>query len=130
MIAGKASLMFNPYCTVFCPYIFKIWLIQLSKITSRTVSFYFPYETFNLAEHTDSSVFELYKQNKFYNYVITLCDEANSDECVVFPRTINKIHWSFKDPASFKGSYQERLAQTRQVRDEIKEQLKDWLKDL
>jgi arsenate reductase len=52
---------------------------------------------------------------------VTVCDEGNSQKCPIFPGQTSRIHWSFKDPSSFTGTYEENLAQTRIVKEEIKE---------
>lgn len=83
----------------------------------------------DISQNTTKSVFDLYKQNRLYDYVIAVCDESQAQRCPVFPGTTatRRIHWSFDDPASFKGTWEERLEQTRQVRDKIKQQIKQWV---
>jgi arsenate reductase len=61
-------------------------------------------------------------RNEKFSYVVTVCDGAK-EACPFFPGE-KIIHTAFKDPSGFKGSEQEKLKQTRQVRDEIKE----WIK--
>lgn len=74
------------------------------------------------------SVFDLYKQGRMYQYVISVCDEANSERCPIFPGIIrDRMHWSFRDPSSFKGSPEEKLTQTRIVRDEIKAKITEFV---
>src|SRR5207248_6843761 len=51
-------------------------------------------------------------------YVVTVCDNAK-ERCPIFPGTWKFLHWSFEDPAAAKGTYEERLAVFRRVRDEI-----------
>jgi arsenate reductase len=75
-------------------------------------------------------VFELYKRGERFSYVITVCDESSGERCPLFPGITKRIHWSFDDPASFTGPFDERLARTIQVRDEIKKQIQDWLKEV
>lgn len=67
------------------------------------------------------SVFDFFKEGKLFNYVVTVCDEGNSQKCPIFPGQTSRIHWSFKDPSGFTGTYEENLAQTRVVKEEIKE---------
>ncbi len=71
--------------------------------------------------------FDLFKQGRRYNYVVTVCDEANAERCPIFPGTLQKLHWGFPDPSSLNGSHEERLAKTRAVRDQIEVKIKDWL---
>jgi len=61
--------------------------------------------------------------------VITLCDNA-SESCPWTPPAIKRIHWSLKDPAHVEGSEEEVLNEFRRVRDEIKEKIVDFLKEI
>ena len=51
--------------------------------------------------------------------VITVCGHADQ-ACPMFPGQVNRHHWGFDDPAHATGSEEERLAQFRRVRDEIR----------
>ena len=84
----------------------------------------------DISQNKTKSVFDFYKQGKRYDYVITVCDESQTQKCPVFPGTAatRRIHWSFDDPASFQGTWEEKLEKTRQVRDQIKQTITEWLK--
>jgi arsenate reductase (thioredoxin) len=57
-----------------------------------------------------------------FDYVITVCDEAN-EACPVFAGAKNRLHWSLEDPSRADGSEEERLAVYRRVREEIRERI-------
>ena len=61
-----------------------------------------------------------------WDYVITVCDQAN-ERCQLFPVRTQRVHWSFEDPSAAPGSEPERLAVFRRVRDAIDAQLRRWL---
>lgn len=61
--------------------------------------------------------------------VITLCDNA-SESCPWTPPAIKRLHWSLKDPAHAAGSEEEILNEFRRVRDEIKEKIVNFLKEI
>jgi arsenate reductase (thioredoxin) len=82
----------------------------------------------DISQKSAKSVFELYKMGRLYNYVITVCDDANAQRCPVFPGFSVRISWSFDDPAGFTGSYEEKLAKTRAVRDQIQKQVEDFIR--
>ncbi|HAZ09256.1 MAG TPA: arsenate reductase ArsC [Elusimicrobia bacterium] len=83
----------------------------------------------DISQAKTKSVFDLYKQGRMYQYVVTVCDESSSERCPIFPGVIReRMHWSFKDPSSFDGSPEERLAKTRVVRDEIKAKIGEFIK--
>ena len=66
---------------------------------------------------------------KEFDYVITVCDNAN-EQCPVFPGRTKRLHWSFEDPAAAKGDETARLAVFRRIRDEIGERLKTFISEL
>jgi arsenate reductase (thioredoxin) len=56
-----------------------------------------------------------------WEYVITVCDNANTN-CPVFPGKVKRrIHIGFDDPAAFTGAPEEVANEFRLVRDEIEE---------
>jgi arsenate reductase (thioredoxin) len=61
-----------------------------------------------------------------FDYVITVCDNANAN-CPVFPGKTERIHWSFDDPAVAEGDEAARLAVFRRVRDEIRARLREFV---
>ncbi len=72
------------------------------------------------------SVFDLYKAGKIYSYVITVCDPAAAERCPIFPGVTKRLHWGFPDPSQAQGSDDEKLAQTRAVRDAIRRRIEEW----
>ena len=86
-------------------------------------------EGFDLSANTTQSVFDLYKDGRLFDYVITVCDESNEAKCPVFPGISHRLHLAFEDPAALNGSEGERLAGIRRIRDEIKISLEQWLAD-
>jgi arsenate reductase len=65
--------------------------------------------------------------NQPFDYVITVCDNAN-ESCPVFPGAKNRLHWSFPDPSKASGSKAEQLAFYIQVRDEIAARIQQWIR--
>lgn len=61
-----------------------------------------------------------------FDYVITLCDNAN-DQCPVFPQNTIRSHWSFEDPAATPGDETKKLSVFRRVRDGIRDRLEDFV---
>jgi arsenate reductase len=78
----------------------------------------------DISGHHSKSVDEFKEQA--FDYVITVCDNAN-EQCPVFPGNTKRIHWSFEDPAVVKGDESKRLATFRRVRDEIRQQLQEFI---
>ncbi len=63
------------------------------------------------------AVDEFIRPQLSFDYVVTVCDQARQ-QCPFFPAQ-RHLSADFPDPSSFIGSEEERLAQTRKVRDAI-----------
>ena len=59
--------------------------------------------------------------------VITVCDNA-AETCPAFPGNVERIHWSFPDPAAVQGDEQKRSA-FRAVRDGLIERFRAFIQD-
>lgn len=75
----------------------------------------------DISTHRSKSVDEF--SGKEFDYVITVCDNAN-EQCPVFPGSTKRIHWSFDDPAAAEGDKDTKRAVFRRVRDEIRYRLR------
>ena len=83
----------------------------------------------DISRNKTKSVFDFFKQGKLYAYVITVCDESQSQRCPVFGGVAKRLHWSFRDPAAFEGTWKERMEKTRRVRDEIRQKITGFIKE-
>jgi len=84
----------------------------------------------NIAQNKTDIVFDLFKEGRIYSYVVTVCDESNAERCPVFPGITKRLHWSFPDPSAFKGRDEDKQLFTENVRDQIKEKIDEWVKNL
>ena len=80
----------------------------------------------DISGHRSKSVNEFLDQP--FDTVITVCDQA-AEACPVFPGKVQRIHWSFPDPAASEGDAAARLQVFRQVRDDIEAHLRAWLNE-
>ena len=81
----------------------------------------------DISNNVTQGVFDLFKQGRKFNFVITVCDESSSERCPIFPGVSLRVNWSFPDPASFTGSHDEKLAKTRMVREQIKSKVETFI---
>ena len=80
----------------------------------------------DISKNATKSVFDLFKADRRYTWVITVCDEKVAEMCPIFPGLTQRAMWSFDDPSSFSGSEEEKLEKTRAVRDEIRTAIETW----
>ena len=62
-----------------------------------------------------------------FQYVITVCDDADKNCPMVWFEGSARKHWSFEDPAKQTGSEETKLAKFREVRDLIEKKIKAWV---
>ena len=84
----------------------------------------------DISDNRIDSVYDFFKEQRFYGYIISVCDAANNQKCPIFPGVPERIHWDIADPASFKGSYEHKIAETRVVRDKIKKKVKEFIEEV
>lgn len=84
----------------------------------------------DISANKTKSVEEMLKLRKRYDYVVTVCDEANARQCPTFPGVSRVIPMAFADPAAVDGTYEERLTKVRGIRDQIKRQISDLLLEI
>jgi arsenate reductase len=56
-----------------------------------------------------------------------VCDEASAERCPLFASHATYVHWPLENPASFTGSYEERLGKIRDLRDRIKKKVEKFI---
>jgi arsenate reductase len=83
----------------------------------------------DISGNPTKSVFDIQKKGESFDYVIAVCDKEAAERCPVFPGEMKKLHWGFEDPSSFEGDNEERLAFTRKVRDQIKDKIKEFVRE-
>jgi arsenate reductase len=83
----------------------------------------------DLSKKGTQGVFDLFRKGTFYNAVVTVCDGASAERCPIFPGVVKRIAWSFEDPSAFKGSQNEILQHTREIRDEIEKAVLTFIKE-
>jgi arsenate reductase (thioredoxin) len=80
----------------------------------------------DISKKETRSAFDVWKSGQIFAYVITVCDETSAERCPIFPGVITRLHWSFPDPSTFEGTWEENLEKTRRVREMIKIMIQEW----
>ena len=60
--------------------------------------------------------------NDRFDYVITVCDDAN-EACPYFPNAAHRVHWSLPDPSKATGTEAEQLTIYEKVRDDLRSRI-------
>lgn len=84
----------------------------------------------DLSDNVTTDIFELFREGKLYQYVITVCSPEVEKLCPMFPGVTERLNWPFPDPARAQGTYEEKLEVTRQIRDDIKEKVTEFINQI
>jgi arsenate reductase len=84
---------------------------------------------FDMSGHRSKGINE-YLGKEHFQYLVTLCHDAEQNCPRVWPGVNQRLHWSFEDPAAFEGTPEEKLEKFRQVRDQIQEKVRAWLNEM
>ena len=84
---------------------------------------------YDLSKNQTKSVFDFFKEGRTYSAVIKVCDQANGQRCPIFPKTLINLSWNLEDPSSLDGTHAEKLERTRQIRDQIKIKVEEFIKE-
>ncbi|WP_428563000.1 MAG: arsenate reductase ArsC [Solidesulfovibrio sp. DCME] len=87
-------------------------------------------EGIDLSGKKTRKVFDLYKDGKLYDIVITVCEESLEEQCPVFPGVTYRLHLPFPDPAGVVGDAAAQLAKVRAIRDRIKERMRGLAEEI
>jgi arsenate reductase len=80
----------------------------------------------DISHNETQRVFDVWKSGQLFQFVVTVCSEADAKGCPIFPGVTTRLHWSFDDPSVFTGTHEERLAATRRVRDQIQAKIETF----
>jgi arsenate reductase len=80
----------------------------------------------DISRHRSKSIEEFAGRN--FDFIITVCDNAK-ETCPIFPGNATRIHQSFTDPPpETVGDDEARLKIFREVRDQLREWLNDFVR--
>jgi arsenate reductase (thioredoxin) len=82
----------------------------------------------DISAKVPQSVFHLFTQGRRFDAVITVCSPEVGGKCPIFPGRVKRWSWPFPDPSALTGDRERNLAETRAIRDAIKEKIR-WFVD-
>jgi arsenate reductase len=80
----------------------------------------------DISQSPTKGVLDLFSKGERFDRVIGVSDQSADERCPLFPGLTERIFWSFPNPAHFEGTAEEKLAQTRALRDDIKAHIEKW----
>lgn len=84
-------------------------------------------EGIDISGHTPVNVLKYLSED--WDYVFTVCDNAN-ESCPVFPgRVKHRLHIGFEDPSHIAGSEEFVMGEFRRVRDQIKDEFRRFFEE-
>lgn len=81
----------------------------------------------DLSTKRAKKIFDFFKEGKLYDYVVYVCDKETEAQCPVFPGVRKTLHWPFPDPAALEGSPAEKLAKVREIRNQVKRRVEQFV---
>ena len=83
----------------------------------------------DISNNTTQRVFDVWKSGQIFHFVITVCSESEAEGCPIFAGVTTRLHWPFNDPSKFTGTHEERLEETRRVRDQIRARIDSFCEE-
>jgi arsenate reductase (thioredoxin) len=83
----------------------------------------------DISGNTTQRVFDVWKSGQIFHFVITVCSESEAEGCPIFAGVTTRLHWPFDDPSQFTGTHEERLEETRRVRDQIRAKIDSFCEE-
>jgi arsenate reductase (thioredoxin) len=84
---------------------------------------------YDISGNQTDSVFDFFKENRTYSFVIKVCDEINGQRCPIFPGALKDMYWNMPDPSALPGTKEEILEGTRRIRDRLKEKVLAFIEE-
>jgi arsenate reductase len=60
---------------------------------------------------------------------VAVCSEAEAEGCPIFAGVTTRLHWPFNDPSKLMGTQEQRLTETRRIRDQIRARIDSFCEE-
>ncbi len=84
----------------------------------------------DISNNQVNSVFDFYKEGRFYSYVITVCSREAEKECPIFPGIRKRLNWELENPENFTGTEEEKYQKAIEIRDEIERRIDEFISSI
>jgi arsenate reductase (thioredoxin) len=83
----------------------------------------------DISKNKTQRVFDVWKSGKMFQYMITVCSEAEAEGCPIFGGVTTRLHWPFLDPSKFTGTETEKIEQTRRVMNQVHAKIDNFCRE-
>jgi arsenate reductase (thioredoxin) len=83
----------------------------------------------DISMNTTQRVFDVWTSGQIFQFVVTVCSEAEAEGCPIFAGVTTRLHWPFDDPSKLIGPHQQRLTATRRIRDQIRAKIDSFCEE-
>lgn len=83
----------------------------------------------DISKNTTQRVFDVWISGQIFQFVVTVCSGAEAEGCPIFARVTTRLHWPFDDPSKLSGTDEERLTETRRIRDQIRAKIDSFCQE-
>src|SRR5262249_23242069 len=73
----------------------------------------------DISKNKTQRVLDVWKSGQMFQFVITVCGDAEAEGCPILRGVNTRLHWPFDDPSKFTGTHDKKLEKTRRIRDQI-----------
>ncbi|MDW2799239.1 arsenate reductase ArsC [Clostridium boliviensis] len=82
----------------------------------------------DISNKSVDELLDFYNQGRKYDYVITVCNRGEEEDCPIFPGNVTRLSWrEFRDPDDFTGTEEEKLEMARKLRDDIAKRIDEFV---
>jgi arsenate reductase len=83
----------------------------------------------DISKNTTQRVFDVWISGQIFQFVVTVCSEAEAEGCPIFAGVTTRLHWMFDDPSKLTGTHEQRLEKTRRIRDQIRAKIDSFCEE-
>ncbi len=83
---------------------------------------------YDLSKQQPKDLWQLAK-NEYFGIAITVCKKGEEEDCPTIPGPSTRLYWNIEDPVLLKAQKSKNSLNSEQVRDQIQEHVKNFLKD-
>jgi Protein-tyrosine-phosphatase len=83
----------------------------------------------DISKNTTQRVFDVWTSGQIFQFVVTVCSEAEAEGCPIFASVTTRLHWPFHDPSKLIGTHEQRLTATRRIRDQIRAKIDSFCEE-